>query len=63
MKNWMILPSALFFLILGSSDEAIGQSKFHFFIGPGAAYYQGDVSESGLPDPRMIRFNLKEIFA
>ena len=38
---------------------ALGQSKLHLFVGPGAAYYQGDVSHTGLPDPKIIRFNLK----
>lgn len=47
---------ALLFIISGVLSA---QSKLHVFLGPGVAYYQGDVSQSGLPHPSLIKFNAK----
>ena len=59
MKTRMNLFLCCSCLLVGVIMNATAQSKLHFFIGPGAAYYQGDIAESGLPDPRMIRLNVK----
>jgi hypothetical protein len=45
--------------LLFIANFGFSQSKFHVFLGPGLAYYQGDVSETGLPYPAMLKFNGK----
>ncbi len=49
----IVLVIVLFFCTVTTN------ANWYLFGGPGLAYYQGDVSESGLPNLKMIKFNAK----
>ena len=56
-KNTVVKAAFLFiFLVLLTNGVS---AKWYLFGGPGIAYYQGDVAETGFPNIKMLKFNGK----